>query len=775
MKAWFAAEGIAHEMNCSFSSVSNMAERYIRTVVEGARAKLLHANLPAKFWVEAVRNYVWEINRSPKQSLDGKSPIEVASGRQANWRMARVFGSRCRVTVPKDLRVRGHKFSERAQEAVCLGISQDSKGWLVFVEGRRAPLPRRSVHFDLSDDKYDHHAATKRVPAVGTPVPGTPSVRVDRAVAAAETPEEKNFRERPRRTPKPVSTFAPLLAHNAERQKFFAGMAQALEADEKDNGVTYSLREFSRRAYAFLAKSASGVKVPHDYEEAMRSLHRVGWGEAMADEVASLRKQGVFRLVKAKKGVKVLGTRWVFDVKLTETGSISRLKARLVVKGFSQVRGIHYHRTFAPVCRLESVRLILSIAASKKLYLHQIDFKTAYLNSNLDIELYAKPPPGINIPMGFVWKLEKACYGLKQAGRRWYETINKVLLDIGFVRLDADHCVYVLRRSGAILYLVLYVDDCGIAYSDKDILTFVLEEIKKFFVFKDMGKLRWFLGFLVTQAEDRSWIRISQEGYIRTMLQTFGLWEITTAPTPCATTVDLFPKGKPCEKDNKAVASKPYRQLVGSLLYAAHVCRPDIATVVGFLARFLDCPHKVHWDTAVRICKYLKGSLNLGILYHGAIKLFGFSDANWGKDVEGHSTSGYVFFLNEGGASVWGVKKQRSVAISSCEAEIYAASLAAAVATWIRKFMVGCGFKPNGATLIWEDNEGAISLSHDPTQHSRAKHIYIKDMFIREKVERKEVFLKHVRTNENVADFFTKNLSRDVFRQFRNVIMGECA
>ncbi len=209
------------------------------------------------------------------------------------------------------------------------------------------------------------------------------------------------------------------------------------------------------------------------------------------------------------------------------------------------------------------------------------------------------------------------------------------------------------------------------------------------------------------------------------MLQTFGLWEISTAPTPCATTVDLFPKGKPCEKDNKAVASKPYCQLVGSLLYAAHVCRPDIATVVGFLARFLDCPHKVHWDTAVRICKYLKGSLNLGILYHGAIKLFGFSDAKWNKYVAGYSTFGYVFFLNEGGASVWGVKKQRSVAISSWEAEIYAASLAAAVATWIRKFMVGCGFKPNGATLIWEDNEGAISLSHDPILNIHGLNIFI--------------------------------------------------
>ena len=153
----------------------------------------------------------------------------------------------------------------------------------------------------------------------------------------------------------------------------------------------------------------------------------------------------------------------------------------------------------------------------------------------------------------------------------------------------------------------------------------------------------------------------------------------------------------------------------------------------------------------------------------------GFTDANWGKDTRGHSTSGHAFFINEGGATIWGVKKQRALAISSCEAEIYAASLAACVATWVRKFMVGCGFKPDGATLIWEDNQGAISLSHDPTQHSKARHIYLKEMFVREKVRSGEIILKYIRSKDNLADFFTKLLPRVAFMKFRKMLMGESA
>jgi len=231
------------------------------------------------------------------------------------------------------------------------------------------------------------------------------------------------------------------------------------------------------------------------------------------------------------------------------------------------------------------------------------------------------------------------------------------------------------------------------------------------------------------------------------------------------------------EEEKRATGEylKQYKEIVGSLLYAATMTRPDIACVVGLLSRAMDAPREVHWLAATRVLRYLRGTLSLGLRYSGRVQLQGYTDANWGGDTFKTSTSGFLFFLN-GGAISWGSRRQKATSISSCEAEYYAASCAVSEAIWLRLLCSELGMEiKKGTTLIWEDNQGCIQLSKGPSRRKVSKHIDIRHHFIRQHVADKEIALKYVKSKANVADALTKPLPRSAFLEHRNTMMGEKA
>ena len=450
------------------------------------------------------------------------------------------------------------------------------------------------------------------------------------------------------------------------------------------------------------------------------------------------------------------------------------------MKGFTQKPGTHFEATFAPVARLASFRTLLAIAAQHNLQLTQLDFTCAHLHSTLKEDIWAKPPPGINVPPGFAWKLNKACYGLKQSGREWYRTLDAALRSLNMKRCHADPCLCIKVNPDnhkQMLTLLIYVDDVTCASNWPEAEETLVTQLSQNFNVKHLGKLKWFLGIEVAQDTSAGTIRISQPQCIEHMLKRFGFWGAKPQSTPADPNVPLtnLPSNHVETPDQqKEVQQFPYREVIGSLMYAACVTRPDIAATVGFLARAMSNPKHVHVTAAKRCLRYLKGTQNLGLTHCKSEEnqeLMGCSDSNWAGDDERKSTSGHCFMLSQGPMS-WGSKKQRSVALSSCEAECYAASLATQEAMWLRNLLAELQHGSKGAPEIKEDNTGCIRLSKDPCSHAKSKHIEVRHHFVRDQVQMGKVNLVYVPTTENVADVFTKVLGKAKHTQFVAKLMS---
>ena len=296
----------------------------------------------------------------------------------------------------------------------------------------------------------------------------------------------------------------------------------------------------------------------------------------MKSELASQRSNETWDLVDLPEGRSPIGCRWIFKLKRASDGSISRFKARLVAQGFSQREGIDYAETFAPVARFTSIRCLLAIAARKGYLLSQMDVCTAFLNGELDEEIYMKQPPsGCGKSDGRVCRLRRGIYGLKQSPRQWNKHIHGFLQSIGYVNSVADPCVYRLADSRGEVLVAVYVDDLAIAASSAELDSELKRHLHKQYKMTDLGDLEWILGMRVMRTT--SGIMLDQEQYVTSILERFGFDESHPVATPVAA-------GTVSESSLFSDVST-YRSAVGSLMYAATGSRPDISFAVGSVAR----------------------------------------------------------------------------------------------------------------------------------------------------------------------------------------------
>jgi hypothetical protein len=339
-------------------------------------------------------------------------------------------------------------------------------------------------------------------------------------------------------------------------------------------------------------------------------------------------------------------------------------------------------------------------------------------------------------------------------------------------RSAAHHCIYVWKLQEKILYLILYVDDLLMASGDKGMMERLKTALMGRFKMTDMGELKHFMAIQMVRNRSNRTIWLSQHRYIAQTIKNFGLEDCKPISTPQDISVKLTKAMEPQnDEEIKEMSTIPYRNAVGSLIYAMLGTRPDIAVAVGAVSQYLENPGIQHWKAVKRILRYLKGTLDFGLMLGGQqkrINLLGYSDADWGGDLDFRkSTTGIVFLLGVG-AVCWQSKKQSSVALSSTEAEYMALSLAAKEVYWLRALLEDLKLDQHTPTTILEDNQGAIALSRNPTAHSRTKHINIRYHFIREAVEDGKVDLVYCRTEEMVADILTKALPAVKFTYLRS-------
>jgi hypothetical protein len=484
------------------------------------------------------------------------------------------------------------------------------------------------------------------------------------------------------------------------------------------------------------------------------------WREAMASEFAALQRQHTWQLVPPSSDQNVVGCRWVYKIKRNSDGSVSRYKARLVAKGFHQQAGVDFAETFSPVVKPPTVRIILSLAAQNRWSLRQLDVSNAFLHGLLKETVFMAQPLGfVNSTLpSHVCHLHKSLYGLKQAPRAWFERFTSHLLTLGFKASVADASLFILSHGSVTVYLLLYVDDIIITGNSSTAVSNIISQLSDAFELKDLGPLRYFLGLQIDYQKGGFFVH--QRKYLTDLLHKFTMTDCKPASTPIATTPLLTSTSTDLLSD-----PTPYQSLVGALQYATFT-RPDITFAVNRVCQFMHKPSPAHLVAAKCILRYLKGTLDRGLLFQlGPFALTAFTDADWAGDpCDRRSTSGIVVFLGNNPIT-WLAKKQHTVSRSSTEAEYRSLASGAAELAWIRQVLCDLGLFLPSAPLIWCDNTSALALASNPVFHGRTKHIEVDYHFIRERVVRGDITLQFISTDDQLADVFTKALPSPRFHR----------
>jgi len=491
------------------------------------------------------------------------------------------------------------------------------------------------------------------------------------------------------------------------------------------------------------------------------------WTEAMNKEIQLIEKNKTWKLCQLPVGHKPIGLKWVYKLKKNSDGEVTKHKARLVAKGYVQKKGIDFDDVFAPVARLDTVRLLLAMAANRGWQVHHLDVKSAFLHGELEEEVYVSQPEGYVVEgkEQYVLKLSKALYGLRQAPRAWNVRLDRSLKKLKFRKCASEQAVYTRGVGKSAIILGVYVDDLIVTGEDPAEIKEFKEQMTKEFEMSDLGLLSYYLGIEVGQYRDFTIVK--QTGYAKKVLDQFGMGKCNATKFPMDPGTKLH-----SDKGGHPVNATEYRRVIGSLRYLLHT-RPDLAYSVGIASRFMEKPTMMHMNAIKQILRYLKGTVELGLVYtQGGSEelLMGYSDSDVGGDLVGRrSTAGMAFYLGES-LITWCSQKQKTVALSSCEAEFMAATYAAMQALWLRSLMAEITAKEPKVVTLYVDNNSAIALMKNLVFYGRSKHIDSKYHFIRECVERGQVAVRRVCTVEQKADALTKPLPAGKLAVMRHLL-----
>lgn len=749
-----------------------------------ARALLSQRNTPVRLWPFAVKAAAYIYNRTPKTSKNGAVPLNILTQQKPkpnSLNHLRVFGCLCYTHQRKQDRPHG-KLDKNALPGIFIGYPPNMKGYLIYQPANDSVHHSRDVTFIEEEDGSSLLSHEEREEEDRQRIFGEASLDNDEDYQPdSDDSESDEEYEAPNNsndahdsttiTPAPSPNTSPSSSSSTERQQTpsLPNSPATVESryprrDRRPPGEFWKINQE--------ANSATDID-PSTLKQALKSPQANEWKTAMASEMKSLEENKTWEEISAvPSGRNIITTKWVFKTKRDESGQVERYKARLVARGYTQTHGIDYKETFAPVTRMSTIRIICAIAALKQYSLKQMDAKTAYLNAPLPEELY------IQIPQGYTaqnhsttaLRLKKALYGLKQAGREWNDTLTKYLLTSQkWIQSPNDPCLFKANNgtTHAPFYMAVFVDDFIAAVGDERDWDNFITDFQTHFKISNNGALSWMLGMKIQQTNNNKQVAISQHKYITEMLDEFGMNDCNEVTTPITTS----PPGKPEQRtpEEQEWASKtPYQGLTGSLLYATRCTRPDTTFAIHHASRFNNNYNKQNWKSAKRMLAYLKRTSNHKLQFNhlGNQDLIGYVDADWASDKEDRrSVHGYVFLL-AGAAITWRTGKQNSVALSTCEAEYVGMAEAAQEATYLRQILTFLDLPQNNATTVYADNRSAIFLSQNPSQHNRAKHIDIKYHYTREAQTKHIVRFIPIATNENVADCFTKPMSREKLERY---------
>ncbi|GJS15896.1 putative ribonuclease H-like domain-containing protein [Tanacetum coccineum] len=670
-KLFCGMKGIKREFSVARTPQQNgVAERKNRTLIEVARTMLGDSLLPTTFWDEAVNTACYVQNRVLATKPHNKTPYELLHG----------------------------KFDGKVDEGFLVGYSINSKAFRVF--NTRTRKVEENLHITFLENKPN--VVGSRPDWLFDIDLLTNSMNYEPVTAGNQTNKNAGIKDNVDAIPTQQYILLPLLYDSPQRSEDAVADDAGKKTNEKPINerkvMIPALTEFLLLDTADLLNTGifSGAYDDEDEEpkKAIQALDDPIYIEAMQKELLQFKLQKVWTLVDLPNGKRAIGTKWVFRNKKDERGIVVRNKARLVAQGYTQEEGIDYDEVFAPVARIEAIRLFLAYASFMGFIVYQMDVKSAFLYGTIEEEVYVCQPPGFEDPQfpDKVYKVEKALYGLHQALRAWYETLSTYLLENRFRRGTID---------------------------------------KTLFIKKDKGELTFFLGLQVKQKDDG--IFISQDKYVADILKKFDFATVKTTSTPIETNKALLK-----DEEAKDVDVHLYRSMIRSLMFQV-------------------TPKVSHLHAVKRIFRYLKGQPKLGLWYprDSPFDLEAFSDSDYaGASLDRKSTTGGCQFLGKRLIS-WQCKKQTIVANSTTEAEYVAAANCCGQVLWIQNQMLDYGFNFMN-TKIHIDNESTICIVKNLVFHAKTKHIEIRHHFIRDSYEKRLIQVIKIHTDHNVADLLTK-------------------
>ena len=734
---------------------------------------VVHAGLPLSFWAEAVNTACYTQNRSILHQRLHKTPYELLKGRAPDISYFHVFGCVCFILNQRDKRT---KFDSKSDEGIFLGYSAVSKAYRVFNSSRQTI--EESAHVKFNEDDFPH-SPTDHPACILTELtqcPSDPPTHVNPEneihepyVETPEVPLQATLVDTEVHASTPPSTpEAPELSNDSHDVSNPDPLISETDPESPLSSNDTNLRAHRNHPLdQIIGDIRAGIKTRASSnfclfvnfvskilpERIHAAILDADWIKAMQEELNEFKRHNVWTLVPRPKDRTIIGTRWVYRNKLDKDGVIIRNKARLVAQGFTQIESIDYGETFAPVARIEAIRLFLAYASYMNFTVYQMDVKTAFLHGELAEEVYLKQPPGFESKRypDHVYRLDKAVYGLKQAPRAWYDTLTTYLTEQGYRRGAIDNTLFIKESGSHIILAQIYVDDIIFGSTDQKLSTEFATIMANKFEMSMMGKMNFFLGLQIEQQEDG--ISICQSKYIAELLSKYEFQNVKIASTPMSKATKIFE-----DPDGISVNHTLYRGMIGSLLYLT-ASRPDIMFATTMCARFQANPKESHLSAVKRIFRYLKHTQHLGLWYprDSELNLFGYTDADHaGCTIDRKSTSGGCQFLGNRLIS-WSSKKQTSVACSTDEAEYVAAGRCCAQIMWIQNQMLDYGLTFT-KTPIYCDNTSAIQMTQNPVHHSKTKHIEIRHHFIRDIAEKGRISLHYIPTTEQLADIFTKPL-----------------
>ncbi|CAJ2647282.1 unnamed protein product [Trifolium pratense] len=720
-------QGIKRQLTTAYTPQQNgVSERKNRTIMNMVRCMLNDKKVPKKFWPESVKWAVYVLNRSPTLSVKDVTPEEAWSSMKPSVKHFKIFGCLAFVHVPDAQR---KKLDNKSTKCIHLGVSEESKAYKLYNPIDRKIIISRDVVFDESKG-WNWGEASETQQKTLYDNDDEPAEIAEEA--DTDVNDDVNNEQDPQNLTVPDSESDEQYESEDElpprvikRPGYLSDYVTGQKLEEEEQ--LHNLGVFCNNTD------------PTTFDEAVK--HEV-WRKAMDQEIECIESNDTWELTELPSGSKKIGVKWIYKTKLNEKGKVEKYKARLVAKGYSQQYGIDFKEVFAPMARWDTIRTVLSIAASESWIVYQLDVKSAFLHGELSEDV--------------------------QAPRAWYSKIEAYFSNEKFEKCSHEHTLFVKQVEEKILIVSLYVDDLIYTGNDDELIRDFKSSMKRNFAMTDLGKMSYFLGVEVTQ-NDRG-IFINQQKYAAEILNRFNMDSCNFVCSPIVPGTKLFK-----DENGKCVDSTQFKQMVGCLMYLI-ATRPDLCYSVCLIARYMERPTEIHLAAAKRILRYLKGTISYGVLYDKGslnMKLEGWTDSDYAGDSDDRkSTSGYVFKLGSGAIS-WSSKKQPIVTLSTTEAEYVAAASGACQGVWMRRILQQLGQKQDKPSTMYCDNSSSIKLSKNPILHGRCKHIDVRYHFLRDLTKQGVVELIHCSTDEQIADIMTKPLKLESFVKLRSKL-GVC-